>query len=98
MSLPTKITAMAAPLAGIALLAALPASAQMSDTNAQAAAAAPKAAANFAGSMSGPQPHAGLMASPMSHAAPTIRPTTTAQAAGTESGSGRAARVANDLK
>ena len=89
MSLPKKIATTAASIAGLALFVAASASAQTLD-RAAAAAASPKADANFAPSTSG--------ALPQPSAAATVRPTSKAQAPGTESGTGQAARVANELK
>jgi len=89
MSLPKKIAAMAAPIASIALLLAVPASAQTPD-KAMTAAASPKAEANIAAPTSA--------ALPQSSVARTTRPMSKVQAAGTESGTGKSATVANEPK
>jgi hypothetical protein len=83
MSLSRNIAMVAASIA--AALVAAPASAQTLDK-----ATAPKAAANFAAPTSG--------AMPQSSAPATIRSTSKAQAAGDESGSGKAPTAANDAK
>ena len=107
MSLPKKIAAIAAPIAGVALLVALPASAQ-TDSKASGA-AAPKAEANFASSASAGASHAGAMGmssgtsstmAPSSGAA-MARPSTKVQTAGTQNGSSQAKladKVSNDVK
>jgi hypothetical protein len=89
MSLPKKIAAMAAPIASIALLLAVPASAQTPD-KAMTAAASPKAEANVAAPTSA--------ALPQSRVPHSVRPMSKMQAAGTESGTGKSATVANEPK
>ena len=111
MRLPKKIAAIAAPIAGVALLVALPASAQTDQQGERRA--APKAEANFASSASAGASHAGAMgmSSAMSSAtsstmapssgAAMARPSTKVQTAGTQNGSSQAKladKVSNDVK
>lgn len=87
MSLSKNIAAVAASIVSALLIA--PASSQTMD-KAAAAAGAPKAVSNLAATTSGAMPQSGAPA--------TVRPTSKMQAAGGESGSGKAPTTANGPK
>lgn len=86
MSLPERVPAVTASIAVIALLAALPASAQTANSS------------QIASNKAGPQSMAATMVPMGANAAPTQRPSTSTQTAGSANGSGQMARVANELK